>query len=300
MSTGLPTVLGFAGAWWWVFDLLSHFRAQYALGAGLAVLLAAVVGKRRAALVACTSLVVNLALMGPFYAGGSGLPRDDDRLLIMTHNVHTANRAFEQVAQTIEAEQPDVVLLLEVDRAWMTALSDLAESYTIVAEPHADNFGIALLSRLPILEGGILDLPDAPGLPVVAVRLDWGGTAFDLLGVHTVPPISPRASALRDTQMARAAERIADSPGPAMLVGDLNATPWSHPFRAVVDETGLRNSQRGFGLQPSWPRFPWPFSIPIDHLLHSEHFVVTDRRVGDVNGSDHRTLLVEIAWASRR
>ena len=40
--------------------------------------------------------------------------------------------------------------------------------------------------------------------------------------------------------------------GPIMVVGDLNATMWSAPYRSLIDSTGLRNARRGFGILPSW------------------------------------------------
>ena len=30
--TAVASVLGFYGAWWWVFDLFAHFRVQYFTG----------------------------------------------------------------------------------------------------------------------------------------------------------------------------------------------------------------------------------------------------------------------------
>ena len=32
LSMGLVTLLGFFGSWWWLFDILSHFKIQYFLG----------------------------------------------------------------------------------------------------------------------------------------------------------------------------------------------------------------------------------------------------------------------------
>lgn len=86
-------------------------------------------------------------------------------------------------------------------------------------------------------------------------------------------------------------------PGHAIVLGDLNATPWSHAFRALLEDGELVSSQRGHGIQGSWRREPWPLSLPIDHCLHAPSLVTLERHLGPFLGSDHRPLHVALAPA---
>jgi endonuclease/exonuclease/phosphatase (EEP) superfamily protein YafD len=81
-----------------------------------------------------------------------------------------------------------------------------------------------------------------------------------------------------------------------VVVGDFNATPWTSAFRRLLGTGELRNSQRGYGVSPTWDvgRF---WAVPIDHLVHGDGMVVTDRAVGPDLGSDHRPILVDLAPA---
>jgi endonuclease/exonuclease/phosphatase (EEP) superfamily protein YafD len=80
-----------------------------------------------------------------------------------------------------------------------------------------------------------------------------------------------------------------------MVVGDLNATPWSWPFRNLLATGRLRNSQVGFGVQPSFAASSNPlFRVPIDHLVYSDALLVRQRRLGPRLGSDHFPLLVDL------
>ena len=84
--------------------------------------------------------------------------------------------------------------------------------------------------------------------------------------------------------------------GAFAVVGDLNASPWSWSFGRLTDGGALRNSQIGFGLQPTFSaNSNVLFRVPIDHLLHSGDLTVVDRRLGDSLGSDHFSLIVELA-----
>ena len=87
--------------------------------------------------------------------------------------------------------------------------------------------------------------------------------------------MSSRRSHLRNVQLIATAHEMAKKSGPSLLLGDLNITPWSPYFRDLLKLGNLRNSQDGFGIQPSWFGL-----LPIDHLLHSEEIAILDRRIG--------------------
>ena len=119
-----------------------------------------------------------------------------------------------------------------------------------------------------------------------------------VLSSHPLAPTTAERASLRDAQLAFAAKWAGEQEGAFIVVGDLNASPWSWPFRRLVSEGSLRNSQIGFGLQPSVPASSnVVLRVPIDHLLHSEMLRVQDRRLGAPLGSDHFPLIVDLGYA---
>lgn len=62
---------GFLGGFWWVFDLFSHFRVQYAAGLALLGLLFLAGRRRGTALVFLSFAVLNAAVVLPLWFGGS-------------------------------------------------------------------------------------------------------------------------------------------------------------------------------------------------------------------------------------
>src|SRR5690606_7139996 len=124
-----------------------------------------------------------------------------------------------------------------------------------------------------------------------AVEVIHDGIA--VLGTHPLAPTTSERSALRNAQLEFAADWSNEQNGPHVVTGDFNATPWSHPFRRLLADTGLVNSQKGFGVQASFPADRlWLVRVPIDHLVHSPEFEVVDRRLGPLLGSDHMPLVV--------
>lgn len=295
---GGAALAGFAGSWWWGFDLLSNFRPQYAvactlLGVGL------IFGDwRRTGSVVLAVGLLNAVLVGLLWVG----PGTDDRVsgepfTVMSFNVRAANEGMAAVFDYIDRIDPDVVFLHETTRLWEAAAAEAGlehEIYT-VGQP-----GLIFSTMVLAPQGAEFEsFGFATAEPrAVRVALDVDGGRVQILGAHPLSPITAERAALRDAQLEWAADWAAGRDGPVIVTGDLNSTQWSHAFRSVVGETGLRDSTRGFGFQPSYPVDGNPLvRVQIDHLLHSDDLVVLDRRLGPRLGSDHAPLIVRLAVA---
>jgi endonuclease/exonuclease/phosphatase (EEP) superfamily protein YafD len=84
---------------------------------------------------------------------------------------------------------------------------------------------------------------------------------------------------------------------PVLLVGDLNATPWSHGMRLLRDGTDLGYRSPDPAWTATWYSF-YLLGIPIDHALATPPLVIARREIGPSVGSDHRPQLLEIGWQS--
>lgn len=300
-ALGVPacagTIAGFLGRAWWLLDLFAHFRMQY-LGGLLFIAGLLAVGRRwRPAAVMLAFALVNLATVAPLYLAPRGRPLPDDAptARAMLLNVHTDNRNTAAVLAVIERFDPDLLVLEEIDAGWLERLEPLDERYPHrIVQTRRDNFGIGLFARAPLGDARIVRIGDA-FVPSVVARVPVGGSTITVFGTHPPPPGSRRTTAWRDDQLSKLPTFLAGQPGPLLLLGDLNATPWSHPFRRFLRESGLRDSARGHGWQPTWPARNPLFWVPIDHALHSDEIVILDRTVGPAVGSDHRPLVIDFA-----
>lgn len=285
----LGTIVGFLGSASWVFDLFAHFRVQYLAALLVATIIAALARSRGGSIAIGALAVLNALVILPLWVGrGEG-----ERVLRVAHvNVFTANRRHEDVKRWISSSDADAVFALEVNDRWARALVTTTGYHVALSAPRQGNFGMMLL-----VLGSSSDAALAEGIDLPAIEVTIGGVR--VLGLHTVPPVSTDYSARRDAMLDAAAEWAKSQRAPAVVVGDYNATPWSAAFRKFIRTSGLRDSARGFGVQPSWNMSRSPVAmllrIPIDHCAHSPDLVTIDRRLGPPNGSDHRPLIVDLA-----
>lgn len=281
------SIAAFFGSLDWRLDLVANARVQLWWVGGLLALGAIVARSRTAIVAAAVVVVVNLAVVAPLYLP-TGASAAGEPVRILSFNLQSTNDRYADVVAYIRETEPDVVLLHEGTARWEEALAGFhLPDYEVVS------------GRTPELIFGTIALVP-PGTEVT--NLGFGsrqGRALEIrlpglsvLGVHPLAPVSAQQAAIRDAQLASYGDWAAGRDG-VVVVGDFNSTPWTSAFRNLSTTGDLRNSQRGYGVDPTWEvgRF---WAVPIDHLVHGGDVAVVDRVVGPDLGSDHRPLLVDV------
>ncbi|HEY8931711.1 MAG TPA: endonuclease/exonuclease/phosphatase family protein [Rariglobus sp.] len=293
----LLTLAAFAGERHWLLEITTHFRPHYAL----ALLIYAAIyawGRRfRLGVVFAVFAVANVVVLLPRFAPHATVPDGAPQLKLLLFNVHTPNRDYPALLKLITDEQPDVVVLMEVNDTWIAALAPLEKTHPFTRKvSRSDNFGIALYSRLPLNDARTLYLSPAevPSLRAT-VTLD-GNLPITLLATHPLPPGDAENTLLRDLQLGAIARWSSSTTSPAVVIGDLNCAPWSPAFRRLLSEGVLIDTGRG--ITPTWPVEPWILRIPLDHCLVTSTLVAKEHRVGPDIGSDHFPIIVTIAVPS--
>ncbi len=294
-SVALATLAAMAADRFWLFELLSHFRVQYV--AVMLVLLAIFATTSRWVLAATLLplLALNILPVLPYLASEQPAAGPVGSLTLASINLWSRNDDSEAVLALLAAERPDVVVLQELTPDWASATAGLAADYPYrVLRARPDNFGLALLSRYPIVHQRVIELA-GEAEPAILATLQLGTEQLDVLGVHPVTPKSAELARRRNRQLAAIGELAAASSRPLAVLGDFNATPWSPHFRRLLEETQLRSAARGRGLDFTWPTFMPLLGIPIDHCLVSDQVKVVKHWHGPFIGSDHYPLFTEIA-----
>jgi endonuclease/exonuclease/phosphatase (EEP) superfamily protein YafD len=290
------TWLGLLGRFHWALDLFSHFRWQYLLICVVGVAWSLALKRPRWIQALClASLLVNAAAL--FLAKGDPAyaTTDGPHLRVVSLNVQAGNPDKAQVLEYLRATDADLFFLMEVDAEWAAALAELAATHPHHLEwPQEDNFGLAFFSRVPLQSLEVIHTSQR-GPPSIRARLTHAGRELAILGIHPPPPIGRRLSQIRDTQLADTAALVASLDVPVLVVGDLNATPWSHGLRLLRDGTTLDHRSPDPSWTPTW-NVAFVFPIPIDHALVTPPLVVARRKIGPEVGSDHRPQILDIGW----
>jgi len=289
----LCPLLGLLGGFWWIFDLLAHFRLQYLVVLMVTGLYFLIVRKWIRAFICLAAMGILAIPLTPYFRPiASGTPPAGS-LKIVSFNVLKSNGNHSGIRDFLLQEDADLIVVMEVDRFWLRDLA-LTKRYPYAKIwPRDDNFGLAVFSKIPLESLDTLKL--VPGqMPTIDFTLRVNEKPIHFLATHPRPPVSAVIAQNRNTQLAEIA-RITSSgqPEPQVVLGDLNLTPFSVYFARLLKDGGLQDSALGFGLPPTW-RAGTPLAIPIDHCLISPGLTVLERRIGPRLGSDHSPLIVRL------
>jgi len=291
----LGTLGGFFARFWWPLELMCHLRFQYCWFLLLLCGLMASVGYRKHAVVAGVGALLNLALIIPLYFGAAPSLAGESQLRVMSINVLTSNRDYDEVLSIVKQDDPDVVVFLEVDQRWIDGIAAIQETlpHAHVA-PRDDNFGIAIYSRKPLSDCRFIDLA-GHSIQAVVATANISGKDVRIIGGHPFPPLSGNCAATRNKQLQHMAQLAAEYSGPTILTGDLNTSSWSPYFQDLLRDGELTDTRQGHGLQHTHTMF-YLVRLTIDHILVSKHIRTNDRWVTPCIGSDHDAVVADLAF----
>jgi endonuclease/exonuclease/phosphatase (EEP) superfamily protein YafD len=297
------------GPAWLALHYAAFMAAVFAYHAGLAMLpvMAFAVWKRRWRLLRVAAAVFALGagpeLVSVFPRGTA--PDGRPSLRVMSVNLMYGLTDAPSLLEQIARERPDVLLFQEWTPEAATALraslsADFPASTEVLRE---DAFGQAVFGRRPFLDPPRVFPPaDASGEPQITVAVDLAGKPLRITNLHVLPPVS--LSYFREQRRtARAiaswAHGDANEP-PHVIMGDFNSTCRTSILRPFLQH-GWREAHAaaGWWRGSTWPRIGRLALAPglrLDHLLVTPGVVPLQARTGDDTGSDHRPVIVDLAW----
>ena len=303
----LALVAAFLGRYHWLCDLASHAMFQYWLGTLVVSFWFLILRNWKwftasSLTVLLLSFIILPICLGSNVGAASADNGDNSKpikLRVVTCNVLTANRQKAKTIAFLRDSKADIILLIEVDEAWVTAINELHDVYPYRhGRSSQDNFGIMLLSKIPLKDESIQQFDDSQVDTVVATLNIDSRRSLRIIGTHPLPPISQYNSRYRNQHLDKLAIFVKEKSVPTLVMGDLNCTGWSCYFKDFLNKSGLNDSRQGQGIQPSWPagtKFSW-LRIPIEHILTTSDIATIERHVGPDIGSDHLPIVADLLW----
>lgn len=250
------------------------------------------------------------------YSGAFASITDKDILLkVLTYNIHHANPPskpelidLKAIAHVINEKKPDLVALQEIDvnnrrsgieldeAAVLGSLTGMHHFFVKGIDYEGGAYGVAILSKLPILKIDSLRLPIAEGsdgeprvLAIVTVEpqknrpISFACTHLDLKEQNRI------------LQSAAIVRKLDQYKHPVILCGDFNAKPGSDVIN-YFDKFFSRSKTAGAAA------FTIPEKKPnreIDFVMYKPKTVFTQKKhvvVNEPYASDHLPVYVELSF----
>lgn len=228
---------------------------------------------------------------------------------VLAWNVQGGGSDLAATVHEIQMQNPDVAIISECASAMSEALDD------VVGATLLRSAGLCLLTTLPVVEWAPRDPSDfwrmAGSGAIVRLVVNVAGTEVVVGGVHLETPrgaleaLAKRAffsfpasaaenQAARDLESEVARHWIvpADEIRPVVVAGDFNLVSESAIYRRWWGDLDNAFGQYGLGL--GWTKQTRWFGARIDHVLAGNGVRVERVRVGELEGADHRPVIVDL------
>jgi endonuclease/exonuclease/phosphatase family metal-dependent hydrolase len=240
---------------------------------------------------------------------------------VATYNIRAALGGLDGIVEDLEPIHADIIALQEVERgierprsadqAGHVAKALGMESVfagSFAVDEGDGEYGIAVLSRYPILSSERLPLPQGTGRwPRVAlkVEIDAPGGPVRFVCVHLARPfhwpLSNTVTRLR--QISALLRSLEGEARPIVVAGDLNSLPYSAEgarFRVAL-QPAWSLWRDGWGTSFSLETIGWPGgAIKIDHILHDGRWRSHGAWVAPGGASDHRPVFSDLSRRDAR
>ena len=225
--------------------------------------------------------------------------RKDDQVCVMISNVFQDNKNCNGCLAVVRKAKPDVLLLLETDKAWDEGTKELADIYKYsVKVPLENTYGMLLYSKLELKDSKVHYMVEE-GVPSIHTKIVLkSGREVQLYAVHPTPPVpneNPRSTE-RDKELLLIADLAKASTLPVIVVGDLNDVAWSYTTELFLKMSGLLDPRRGRGFYNSFHAH-YPFMrFPLDHAFISTDFKLVGMKRLDNFKSDHFPIYIHLQY----
>ncbi|TNE47773.1 MAG: endonuclease/exonuclease/phosphatase family protein [Deltaproteobacteria bacterium] len=224
-------------------------------------------------------------------------------LRVMVANLKYDNKQKSSAIDTVMQQDPDLLLLVEVNNNWKAALQPLEKKLPYRWEKMMEKgLGMALFSKYPLLQTEVRFLVSERRPSLFAVLEIPNQCTLRVSGVHPVPPglsdetgNDRRDSRARDAELVLLARHIQKNEDQAWIVmGDFNDVAWSATTHLFKNLSGLRDPRVGRRLLNTFHADNALIRYPIDHIFLSQGFALRNMGRIRIPGSDHFGVWAEL------
>jgi endonuclease/exonuclease/phosphatase (EEP) superfamily protein YafD len=262
-----------------VFVMFFFLRTNYALASAGAI-----------------ALLILAPGIWPYFKTASELPSTkkaekneivDSDFSVLHFNVKENNKKITSVADAALASNADVVSMQELKESSFAIVDPLMrEKYPYsLSELSYQGFGMAVYSKYPIEAKAVIASHDFPLLTgIILIKKD----TLHFIAATTSTPTNDKDFQAQIKQFKFIADETNKVNGPLLVMGDMNAVPWSEQVTSLLKTTNLKDSRKD--LSATYPAQS-PVQIPIDYIFHSSQLTCEKFATQGGTSSNHLGII---------
>lgn len=215
---------------------------------------------------------------------------------LLVANVYQENDHYQKLVDLINKTNPDIVFLLETNKAWMENIREATNQFEYKIEvPLENTYGLLFYSKLPI-EYQEVNYLISTEIPSIIVDIKYNNQTIRLYGLHPTPPVPQEneESTERDAEILMTGKAAKDYGKACIVFGDMNDVAWSRTTRLFLKTSQMLDPRRGRGMYNTFHVKHWFLRWPLDHYFLSSQFRLIDMKIEDSIDSDHFPISISV------
>lgn len=190
------------------------------------------------------------------------LPEENTKPKINVAHINLSNITYEfdAIREMLDDEDIDIVSFQELTPDWKFLGSELKDRFPYsISEIRIDPYGLAVYSRLPLVES---DTFLCNGIPSMSVVLEKDDMKFQIISSYLTPALDNKSLTEAAKQLGIIGKKVNSSDNPVIALGEYNMVYWTNEIRNFRAETKLQNSRRDLVVGN--------LRVPYDHIFFSD------------------------------
>jgi endonuclease/exonuclease/phosphatase (EEP) superfamily protein YafD len=206
---------------------------------------------------------------------------------VVHFNVKENNKNINSVAKAALESNADILSFQELQQKTLTPLDTVLKKiypYSM-SDLSLKGFGMAVYSKYPLIESKLIIQHDFPLLTgIIQVQ----GKEFQFISATTSSPKNEKGYTEQLKQFKIIGNYVDTISLPLLVMGDMNAVPWSEQIENFQKETKLKDSRKD--LSSTFPSNSI-IQVPIDYIFHSKDLLCVDFRTLKPTSSNHLGII---------
>ena len=224
------------------------------------------------------------------------LKPNEKPITFLVSNVYQDNNSYSKLVKLIQKKNPDILFLLETNKAWMENIKEATANFKYKIEvPLENTYGLLFYSKLPIKHQEINYLI-SDEIPSILVDIEYNNEVVRLYGLHPTPPVPQEneESTERDAEILITGKAAKEYGKACVVFGDLNDVAWSRTTRLFLKTSQMLDPRRGRGMFNTFHTKYAFLRWPLDHYFLSSQFRLIDMQIEESIDSDHFPISISL------
>ncbi|MBC8046694.1 MAG: endonuclease/exonuclease/phosphatase family protein [Fimbriimonadaceae bacterium] len=281
----------------WIFDAMDALRIPYAIVLTAFTMFVFIRGNKMLATSGAIALLILTPGIWQYFKTGQAPVTETKKEIIkkeiqsdfsVVHfNVKENNKNILSVAKTAMESNADILSFQELNQQTLDPINEmLKEKYPYnMSDLSIKGYGMAIYSKYPITDTKVIVQHN---FPLLTGKVNIGENTFQFISATVSSPKNEKGFEEQKKQF-KVIGAYADSVKlPLVVMGDMNAVPWSEEIETFTKETKLKDSRKD--LASTFPSNSI-IQVPIDYIFHSTDLNCVDFGTLKQTSSNHLGII---------